>query len=161
MLTLDTDEGVIDAPIDKVKKHHKRSGDSESNNNEDHNNDKKVDIIISRLLPTPSQTDSSDDIGPDEFAVISVDRNSHRKQKKDFIDAMDVEVSGLEKRYVWDVVSASDVPSDRIVLGGTFDLVLKGHGTLSEKTKVRFVAHSHKDREKHYIVHDTAALRAS
>lgn len=120
-----------------------------------------MDNIISRLLPTPSQTDSSDAIGPDEFVVMSVNRNSDRVHKKDFIDVMDIEVVGLKKRILWDVVSENVVPSDGIVLGGRYDLILKGHGTPSEKAKVRFVAQGHKDRDKSYIALDIATLRTS
>lgn len=160
MVNLDTWEWVIDASSDKVKKHPTWSEDFKSNTNEDHDNDENVDSIIGRLVPTPSQTNSSDAIGPDGFVIMSFDRSSDRAQKKDSIDAMDVDVTELKKRNFLDDFSASHVPSDGIVFSGQFDLVLKGHGTPSEKDKVLFVARGHTDQDEPYIVHNTATLRA-
>lgn len=117
--------------------------------------------MITFLLLTTSQTDFSDAIGPGKFFIMSFDRSSNQAQKKYFIDAMDFEVARLKKQNLCDAVSACSVPSDGIVLGGSFDLVLKFYGTPSENSKARLVVQGHKDCEKPYIVRATATLHAS
>lgn len=42
----------------------------------------------------------------------------------------------------------------------SFELILKGYGLPSEKTKARFIAQGYKDCDKHHIVNDAATLRA-
>ena len=61
----------------------------------------------------------------------------------------------------WKVVLKEEIPGNSNVLNGRFVLVIKNKGTNEEIYKARFVVQGHRDREKHFLVHDSPNLRQS
>lgn len=92
---------------------------------------------------------------------MSVYHNSDRAKKKDFVEAMDAVLGEIIKTSQWEVINEYDVSQNEISFGGSFDLVLKIHETPTENVKLRFIAQRYIDRDKPYIVHGIAMLRAS
>lgn len=84
-----------------------------------------------------------------------------RGSSPSFQAAKSSEIEGLKARGVWKIVQKCDVPAGANVLGGRFVLALKNCGTLEEKPKARYIAQGHRDKDKPYMVHDTATLRSS
>lgn len=56
-----------------------------------------------------------------------------------FADVRKREITGLESRTSWDIVSAESLPSSASVLGGRFVLTIMDEGGINEIWKVRFV----------------------
>ena len=81
-----------------------------------------------------------------------------RRRDIRFNAARQKEIQGLQKRRTWDIIPKNAVPANSNIIGGRFVYALKNPGTPAEKCKARFVAQSHTDREKDYLIHCTTTL---
>lgn len=65
------------------------------------------------------------------------------------------EIQGLERRNVWKTIKITDVSNGFNVISGRFVCSIKNVGTPEEKTKPRFAARGHLDKEEKYLIHQT------
>lgn len=115
MLKLDTGDRLIDASLDKVKKHINQkcvsttelfsSDTSQSSSPLARQQQDDVSRMIDQFLPRRIAHLTDDAIHADELIVKSIDLNSERSGRPDFFDAMKAEVDGLRCRNLWKTVS--------------------------------------------------------
>lgn len=72
-----------------------------------------------------------------------------------------MEVNGLNRTQIWQVVHRSEIPPNANIIGVRFGLTLKTFGYAGKKAKVRYVAQGHNDRHKLFTCHDTSTLLSS
>lgn len=130
---------------------------NENSAREDENAKQIIDCFLSELL--------MEELPPlkrfREYVVKHIRRNDEQAERTDFKEARKAEVNGLNHNNIWKVRDESTVPENAIVLGGRSDMALKNYRAPSGRRKVQLVAHESCDRDKPYIVHDTATSRAS
>lgn len=82
-----------------------------------------------------------------------------RSTNTEFGNAKQLELAGLAKRGVFEVVCREDVPKDANIMGSRFVLAIKNVGSGEEVYKARFVVQGHTDAEKDALVHTSSNLR--
>lgn len=123
-------------------------------------NDDHVDEIVSSLQPELSDAMENEAVNVDEFLVKIIGSDDPRRDHEDLKLATKNEVIGLQEKNIWKRVHHNDVAPDGIVLGEIFLHTVKNFGTPYKRSKVRLVAQGFDDRDKSYIIYDTAMLRA-
>lgn len=171
ILKTDTGDRLINASVDQVKlsveRHDHRQTDSSiasprvTDDTPEHPSPDSVMQTLNQFLPAANVEGLQDAFAAEEFVVRSVKPHEERARQKDFMDAKQAEVDGLNRRVIWELVRGCDVPSDTVIIGGRFDPTLKNVGAPAEKVKVRFINQGYNDRDKPFTVHDTATLHAS
>lgn len=96
-----------------------------------------------------------------DFVVKSIIPGDPLGEAPDFHLATEVEFEGLRRRDIWRVVPKSEVPASANILGGHFVLSIKHIGTPEEKVILQYTTQGYNDREKPYVLHDTATLHVS
>ena len=71
------------------------------------------------------------------------------------------EIENLVRRGTWELVLEEDVPPGSNIISGSFVITSKDVETEKPIFKARFVAHGHRDAEKHNLVHDSTNVSQS
>lgn len=116
---------------------------------------------LDEILGTDTAVDTTNAIPVEQFSVKVLKNTDDRIKDADFVKAKQKEIDGLQRRNIWDVIDANVLGKNANILGGRFVYTLKNYGTPNEAAKARYVAQGFGDKDKPYIVHDTATLRAS
>ena len=71
------------------------------------------------------------------------------------------EIENLVRRFTWELVLKEDVPPGSNIISGSFVIAIRDVETDKPLFKARFVAHGHRDAEKHNLVHDSTNVHQS
>lgn len=77
----------------------------------------------------------------------------------EFQRAKEKETNGPQSHGVFEPVLFEDVPGGSKILGGRFDLPLKGVGNAKEKTKSCYIVRGFKDSERDFVLHSVAVVQ--
>ena len=112
---------------------------------------------LKRLLQGMEQFKSNPP--PGIFITETLHPADPRGQSALFDHAKAMELEGLARSRVYEIVLKEDVPKTANVLGGRFVLTVKNSNTDDEVHKARFVVQGHTDNEMNLLVHNSTNLR--